>query len=77
MDDKQIEMVALFRCKSCGTRLFWKDCRGHMTRHETQTNGDLREYFVRGKQDTPEKPGRAHVSMYQRQKQRRQKNRQA
>jgi len=50
-------LVALFKCKMCGARLFFRDCKGHLERHGIHANGDTRTYFVRGKRDTYEHPG--------------------
>jgi len=57
MAAQDTELVCLFRCKLCGTRMFWRDCRGHMDRHGIATNGDLRSYFTRGPKNVPARPG--------------------
>lgn len=59
------ELVCLYRCNLCHTRMFERDMRGHLERHSIHANGDARTYFVRGRRDTPDKPGGNWRPMYQ------------
>jgi len=61
----EIRLVCLYRCKHCGTRLFDHDIKGHLERHGVYANGDSRKHFLRGRRDTPEKPGYYHTQIYQ------------
>lgn len=61
----EISLVCLFRCRICGTRVFEKDMHGHLERHGIYANGDTKKYFVRGRRDTPAKPGYHHKHLFQ------------
>lgn len=61
----EIKLVCLFRCRSCGVRVFEADIQGHLERHGIYANGDSRSYFSRCRKDTPEKPGHHHQQIYQ------------
>jgi hypothetical protein len=63
-------LVALFRCKKCGCRVFEKDAHGHLERHGlTGVNGNWRTYFAKGKKDQHAQPGGNYTPMYKRSKQ--------
>lgn len=62
----KVELVSLFKCRLCQARMFQRDCHGHMERHGIYVNGDWRDYFVRGKRDTPTRPGAHHKPLYHR-----------
>ena len=64
----EANLVALYRCKQCGVRLFEQDTKGHLERHGTHANGNWREFFVRGKKDTFDKPGGSYTPMYKKTK---------
>jgi len=67
LEETPVNLVPLYRCKDCGVRLFEKDAKGHLERHGLAgVNGNWRDYFVRGKKDTPEKPGASYKPLYQR-----------
>lgn len=61
----EVKMVRLYKCKDCGARLFKRDTLGHLERHGLSgTNGNSLSYFVKGKPDTPERPGAAARAGY-------------
>ena len=58
MSDKPVALESLFRCKSCGVRMFWRDCERHMGKHGfTNPLRDLRKYFAKGPVSVPSVPG--------------------
>ena len=61
----EIQLVCLYRCKSCGIRVFEEDMQGHLKHHGIYANGETRKYFARGARDTPQKPGFHHKQIYQ------------
>ena len=63
----EIELVCLYRCKMCDSRLFERDMHGHLERHGIYANGSTRDYFVRGRRNTPGRPGGNWKPLYQRQ----------
>lgn len=65
-DGAKISYVPLFRCRLCKARMFERDCIGHLERHGALNIGNWRlvnvddhwrTYFVRGRKNTPERPG--------------------
>lgn len=61
----EIDKVSLYRCKHCRARMFMDDCAGHLERHEILAEPkDLRKHFVRGRKDTPCRPGDHHRPRY-------------
>lgn len=61
----QARLVALYRCKQCGVRMFECDTRGHLERHGIESvNGNWRSFFVRGKKDTYDRPGGGYKPLY-------------
>lgn len=71
MGGHDVTLVPLYRCKQCGCRVFERDASGHLERHGLdRVNGDWRSYYVKGKRDTPVKPGCNYRPLYQRAKQR-------
>lgn len=59
------ELVCLYRCNLCNTRMFERDMHGHLERHGIYANGSTRTYFTRGRRDTPSRPGGNWRPMYQ------------
>jgi hypothetical protein len=71
MGDRDVILVPLYRCKQCKVRVFERDAHGHLERHGlTGINGNWREYFTKGRKDTPLKPGGHYKPLYQRSRQR-------
>jgi len=61
----EVRLVALFKCKQCGVRLYEQDAHGHLERHGlTDINGNWREYFTKGKKDTADRPGARYKPLY-------------
>jgi hypothetical protein len=67
----EANLVALYRCKQCGVRLYEKDTHGHLERHGVHANGNWREFFTRGRKDTFDKPGGSYAPMYKKSKKKR------
>ena len=59
----EVKLVRLYKCKTCGVRMFERDTRGHLERHSLSgINGATLSYFTRGKKaDTPSRPGHAAI----------------
>lgn len=65
----EVSLVALFKCKECGVRLYEQDTKGHLERHGLEgINGNWREYFTRGRKDQPNKPGDRYAPIYKKPK---------
>jgi len=64
-DGMNVLMVALYRCKHCRARMFERDISRHLVSHPS-LDGEPLSHFVRGKKDTPSKPGAHQGSMYNR-----------
>jgi len=65
----EVCLVALYRCKECGVRLYEQDTKGHLERHGHQgINGNWREFFTRGRKDTANRPGDRYSPIYRKSK---------
>jgi hypothetical protein len=51
------DLVSLYRCRHCGTRMFEERTSAHLQTHGIYGNGSTLSHFERGPRDTSPRPG--------------------